>query len=224
MFQLKYFNARGAAEVSRILFAIAEKDYEDVRYDFDMKARKSLEFDAAKERGELKVNLNRVPVLMTDDGVTSIGQSKSIERYLARRFSLMGQSPNEDATVDCIAEHCSDIKQAASKKGFGRMTKGKSDEEKADARKEWFESEFSTYLEKLESMIAGDTNNGFAVGKALTYADVVIWTLIRDCSPSDQEDTNKAAEKCEVLNAIANTVASDPRVAKWLEERPVTMM
>jgi len=227
-FQLKYFDARGAAEVSRVLFAIGEQDYEDIRYEFDKATRVAAEFTAAKESGELKVNFNRVPVLRTDDGVTSIGQSKSIERYLARRFGLMGQSPNEDALVDCIAEHVGEIKQAASKKGFSMFTRGKSEEEKAQARKEWFETDFPAQLKKLDTMVTGETStslnemNGFAVGKALTYADVMIWSMIRDCSPTDQEYTAKAAEKCEALEAIADNVSSDPRVEKWINERPST--
>jgi len=221
-FQLKYFHARGAAEVSRVLFAIGEQDYEDIRYEFDRATMVAAEFEAAKERGELKVNLNRVPVLRTDDGVTNIGQSKSIERYLARRFGLMGQSPNEIGLVDCIAEHVGEINQAKSKKGFGMFTKGKSEEEKGRARMEWFETDLPAHLEKLNTSLV--EINGFAVGKALTYADVLIWSLLRDnASENDQLLTTTAAEKFEALKAIADNVASDSRVEKWIEERPTTM-
>ena len=86
--QLKYFNARGAAETCRILLALGQEPYDDTRFDITPGKMESPAFNEAKEAGDLKLNLNRAPVLVTPDGVT-IGQSKAIERYLARRFSLM---------------------------------------------------------------------------------------------------------------------------------------
>lgn len=81
------------------------------------------------------MNLNRAPVLVTSDGQT-IGQSKAIERYLAKQFGLMGNTLEEEAMIDCIAEHCRDVKDAARYKGFSKFTKNKTEEEKAEARKE----------------------------------------------------------------------------------------
>ena len=85
--QLKYFDIKGAAETCRVLLAFGGEDYDDCRYQIDPTTFKSEEFLKAKESGDLKMNLNRAPVLITPDGKT-IGQSKAIERYLARRFGL----------------------------------------------------------------------------------------------------------------------------------------
>lgn len=50
-YKLIYFNARGIAEVSRLLFAYAGVDYEDFRYNFIRNEAGQFirpEFDAAK--------------------------------------------------------------------------------------------------------------------------------------------------------------------------------
>jgi glutathione S-transferase len=133
----------------------------------------------------------------------------------------MGNTPEDEAVIDCIAEHCRDVKDAARQKGFSKFTKNKTDEEKAEARKEWFESDMPTMLMKIEDAIKETSKaDGYSFGATTTYADVSIWALLRDCLPADLEDTTKAAKKCLALNAIADQVASNPGVAKWLAERP----
>jgi glutathione S-transferase len=218
--QLKYFDIQGAAETCRVIFALASEEYDDARYPIDPKTFASPAFLAAKESGELKMNLNRAPVLVTADG-KSIGQSKSIERYLAKKFGLMGNSLEDEAVIDCIAEHCRDVTGAARTKGFSRFTKNKTDEEKAAARKEWFENDMPEMLLKIEQAVKESSGaKGYAFGKETTYADVAIWALLRDCPAADLDDTKKASEKCVLLNSIAEQLASEPGVAKWLSERP----
>lgn len=214
---------KGAAETCRVLFALGQEDYEDVRYKIDPANFKSDEFLAAKENGDLKMNLNRAPVLVTSDGQT-IGQSKSIEKYLARRFGLMGESPEDEAIIDCISEHCRDVKDAARQKGFSKFTKNKTDEEKARDRADWFGKDLPDMLNKIEDAVKlTSAAPGFAFGTSTSYADVVIWALLRDCFAADQEDTTKASEKCTALNEIADQVATNPGVSKWLSDRPESM-
>jgi glutathione S-transferase len=220
---LKYFDIRGVAETSRILLAIGGEDYDDARYQIDPATFASAAFITSKESGDLKANLNRAPVLVTPDG-TTIGQSKAIERYLAKRFNMMGNSDEEAAVIDCIAEHCRDVKDAAAKKGFSMFVKDKTEEEKAKARAEWFDEDLPVMLGKIDDCVS-DTGNddGFSVGSSISYADVVIWALLRDCSPADAEDTTKAAINCKTLNSIADAIAAHPSVSNWIETRPETM-
>lgn len=221
-YRLRYFDIKGAAETSRILFALGGEVYDDGRFSIDQKTFSSPAFNEAKESGELKMNLNRAPVLITPSGVT-IGQSKAIERYLSRRFGLMGETPEDEAMIDCIAEHCRDVKDAAMRKGFSRFAKGKTDEEKAELRKEWFESDMPEMLGKIEAVVKDTGSEGYAYGSSTSYADVVIWALLRDCMAADLEDTTKAAESCTALNAIADKLAANDGVAKYLKERPESM-
>mmetsp|Transcript_22977 Transcript_22977/g.34226 ORF Transcript_22977/g.34226 Transcript_22977/m.34226 type:complete len:250 (+) Transcript_22977:55-804(+) len=219
---LKYFDARGAAETARIILTFAGEEYNDSRYEIEPGTMSAPEFLKAKETGELDMNLNRVPLLITEGGEI-IGQSKAIERYLAKKFGLMGSSDVEAAQIDCVAEHCRDVKDAAARKGFSFFSQ-KSDEEKAVARKEWFESDLPAMLEKIEKSVSlTSTESGYAVGNKSSYADIAIFSLLKDCTmEAEKEDTLKAAEKCSALLAIANKIASDEKIVAWVESRPKT--
>mmetsp|Transcript_16881 Transcript_16881/g.23139 ORF Transcript_16881/g.23139 Transcript_16881/m.23139 type:complete len:253 (-) Transcript_16881:44-802(-) len=220
--QLKYFDIRGAAETCRVILALSGEPYEDTRYQIDPKAFKSQSFEDAKSSGELVANLNRAPVLVTSTGQV-LGQSRAIERYLCKKFGFMGQSAEEEAMIDCIAEHCRDVKDAARYKGFSKFAKG-TEEEKEVLRKEWFTSDLPTLLGKINDAVgAAGSTKGYSVGDAVSYADVVIWAMLRDCYEADVEDTNAASKDCDVLNAIADNVANHPKVKEWVENRPVTM-
>jgi len=222
--ELKYFDARGAIETARIILALGKHEYKDTRYTITPGSMEAPEFKEAKESGALDANLGRAPLLVVDDSHI-IGQSKVIERYLAKKCGLMGSSDIEEAQIDCIAEHCRDIKDAAAKKGFSFFSRDKTDEEKAAAKKEWFEEEMPTMLGKLEKAIqiysGGD---GFAFGTSTSYADVAIFSLLKDCTmQGEAEATWKAAADCPSLLAVAEKIASDEGVSKWVADRPVTM-
>jgi len=92
--KLIYFDVRGVAERVRYLFAVAGASYEDARFplafgvpgDFSTVIRK--EFDAAKANGELDAGMGKVPLLEIDG--LKIPQSKAIERYVAKKYGMMG--------------------------------------------------------------------------------------------------------------------------------------
>jgi len=218
--QLSYFNIRGLAETTRILLALGGQDYEDVRFDLLPGKMESPAFNEAKENGILKINLNRAPILTTEDGV-SIGQSKAIERYLARRMGLMGTNDVEEALVDCITEHCRDVSDAKRQKNFSAFAKDRSDEEKAQSKKEWFEEEMPVMLTKINDVVKETGSDGFAVGNKASLADVVIFSLLKDCY--DLDETTTASKSCDALNAIVDSVGQNQGVAEWLEKRPITL-
>jgi len=222
--ELKYFQARGAGETARIILALADEEYKDTRYEITPGTMESPLFKEAKESGTLDMNLGRAPLLIVNDE-SVIGQSKAIERYLSKKFGFMGSSDIEEAQIDCIAEHCRDIKDAQMKKGFSAFNRDKSDEEKATSRKEWFETDMPTMLSKLQKSVELTSwKEGYAVGDKTSYADIVIFSMLRDCTmQSDQVDILEAASGCETLLEIAERIASDSNVSKWVNDRPVTM-
>ena len=133
----------------------------------------------------------------------------------------MGGTPEDEAIVDCIAEHCRDVRDAAARKGFSKFTKGKTEEEKSIARSEWFGADMPDMLGKIEESLSETSRSpGYSFGDAPTYGDVAIWALLRDCAAADLDDTTKASEKCIALNAIADQISSNPGVSRWLSERP----
>lgn len=182
------------------------------------------EFDVAKTTGELNANMNRLPVFITETGVR-IGQSKAIERYLARRYGLFGANPEEEALVDVIAENVRDIKEKWGKiRAIGGM--GKQSEEKDLAIKKWFEEgELEGWLKKLElSLPTANLNSAYAVGAKLSYADLCIWNLLSDTFEEKyKEFINKALQNCPTLAAVSKQVSELPSLKAWLSSRPVTM-
>jgi prostaglandin-H2 D-isomerase / glutathione transferase len=231
--ELKYFNARGAAEVIRLLFAMADEPYTDTRFDIEPGTMNAPAFKAAKESGELVMNLGRAPVLVvsTTDETSSggkdavvIGQSKAIERFLAKKFGFMGQNDMEAAQIDCIAEHCIDVRLAQMRKGFSMFNKDKTSLEKETLRTEWFNTDLPAMLAKIEQSVEQTSQSkGFAVGSQTSYADIAIFALLKDCTiQAEQPLVDKAAEKCELLLSIANRIAQHESIAKWIESRPIT--
>eukprot|EP00979_Chaetoceros_neogracilis_P010731 scaffold2576_cov265-Chaetoceros_neogracile.AAC.6 len=220
--ELKYFGARGAAETARIILALAGEEFKDTRFEITPGSMSAPDFLAAKESGDLDINLGRAPLLLVDG--KPIGQSKAIERYLAKQFGLMGTSDIESAQIDCIAEHCRDVNDSKMKKGFSAFSRGKSEEEKLEARKEWFESDMPQMLEKIEKAIKiTSQKDGYALGENNSYADVAIFSLLIDCTMDDKDETRKASEKCALLMSIADRIAKDSKVSKWVECRPKSM-
>jgi len=221
-FQIKYFNARGAAEGSRLIFAIAGQDYEDQRFDILPGTMESPDFQNAKEGGDLAMNLDRAPVLITPEGIT-IGQSKAMERFLAQTFGLMGSSDTDAALIDCISEHCRDVKDAQMRKRFSMFVRDRTDEEKEQAQTEWFETDMPAMLAKLEACVKTiSTSKGCSVGSSISYADVSIYLLLKECFPAYQEATLEAAKDCPLLLEICDSVSNHPSVKRWIETRPDT--
>jgi len=220
-YKLTYFDARGVAELSRIALVAAGVDFEDARFPISMEGGKPSvpEFTAAKASGALTVNMDRVPILEIPGGPT-IGQSRTIERFVARRHALYGADEMEAALVDMVVEHSRDIKEA-----FGRAVPpfGPESEEKAAKRDAWYAEALGDWLQRLERALPPSDNDAYAVGAVLSLADLAIWQLLRDTF-SDAERARKAAASCTRLNAIADQVAAMPAVAGWLANRPQTMM
>lgn len=96
-YKLIYFNARGLAEVSRMIFKIAGQEFEDYRYPLELKDGQYIrpEWDADKP----KFTYEKTPVLELDGGKYVIAQSKAIERFLARRFNMLGSNDVEAALI-----------------------------------------------------------------------------------------------------------------------------
>ena len=223
---LRYFDARGAAEVSRVLLKISNVDFEDFRFPIRVKEGggfETPEFNDAKKEGEFRINMDRVPILEID-GKMSIGQSRSIERYVANICNLMGDNEEEKALIDCITENVRDIKdrwgKIRSTGGFGP------NEEKDKLIEKWFKGgEFAEWLQKLEKSLP-ENDAWYSVGNRLSYADVAVWHLLRDYFPQEYQADIKAAEKkvnCIRLLRIADKVSELASMKSYLTSRPQTM-
>ena len=215
--KLTYFNVRGLAETSRILLALGGEEYEDFRYpleviDMSKHEMKKEEFDKDKADGKLVTSLNKVPFLEVD-GVT-IPQSKSMERFLARRFNMMGSNDLEAAQIDAICESVRDFKDIYQKVRF------LPEDEKDAGMKEWFTVTLVERLTLLENQLVGES--GFSVGNTMSLSDVVLFTFINEFFDNKEAALN-ATLTSPKIRAVVDRVSSDEKVVKWLnQERPKT--
>eukprot|EP01035_Chromulina_nebulosa_P019536 gene19536-25434_t len=204
-YKLTYFNIRALAEITRIMFKIAKVPFEDIRLEHPPK-----EFTVLKAAGKFAINMNRVPILEYN-GI-EIGQSKAIDRFVAKKLGFMGSNEIEEAHVDMMCEHVRDIRIK-----YNEIRFNKSGEELEAAKKSFISSDLGIWLEKLEHVLP---NSIYSVGDKLSLADINIFVLILDFfTPS--EEFESAKQNCPKLKAIANNVAE---VAKeWLAARPDTI-
>ena len=118
--ELRYFAVQGAAETIRYVMALGNCEWTEAGWPVDFSkfaGPASLYksdgpcpgFAEASAAGLQAKNLGRAPVVVVD-GTESIGQSKTIERYLARRLGVMGANEFEAAQIDSITEHVRDLK------------------------------------------------------------------------------------------------------------------
>lgn len=222
--KLTYFNGRGLAETSRVLFAIAGQGYEDFRYpiqvlDWATFKMERPEFDADKQSGKLWKSLDKLPFLEVDGEV--VFQSKAIERYLATRFDLLGSTPLEAAFIDSIGETIRDFKD-----GYQKV-RNSTAETKEAAMHTYFSETLPNLLLVLSNVIRSrrtyDNNDHytFVIGNKLSLADVQIFLFLTDFF--DNKDLVLAAyENLDILKAIVANVGSLDSVKKWLSTRPQT--
>ena len=219
--KLTYFNGRGLAETSRILFAISGEDYEDFRYpleiiDWATHNMKKEEFEQDKKDNKLLMSLNKLPFLEVGEDEVAVGeggvicQSKAIERFLANRFDLMGETPFQAALIDSICECVRDFKDMYQK------VRSLPEEEKGEGMKKWFTVTLVEKLVLLENILWG---NGFSVGRRMSLADVVLFTFITQFFDNNEASYN-ATLATPKIRAIVDNVANHERVVEWLEKRP----
>uniref|UniRef100_A0A914YB26 glutathione transferase n=1 Tax=Panagrolaimus superbus TaxID=310955 RepID=A0A914YB26_9BILA len=91
--------------------------FEDERLNFDT-------WDTVKQTSPYKT----LPIL-TINGQQQIGQSMTINRYLAKRYKLNGKTEMEDVNINCIAEYFREMMEKARpfirymNRGIGEGTK-----------------------------------------------------------------------------------------------------
>jgi len=218
-YKLTYFDIRGLAENARIFLAVAQQPYEDVRLSLtfgtpgDFSTIQRPEFDAMKAKGELDISLGKVPLLEVD-GV-KIGQSKAIERYLAKELGLAGSSPVEAAQVDQLGETVRDIKDAYQK------VRGVQDEEaKKKGMEKWFAEDLPNWVKLAEkSLPAGP--GPFMVGGKVSAADLLFYTLL--LAPGGFFDNTEGAkasfQDSPKIKAALEAVDALPQLQEYLKNR-----
>lgn len=208
-YKLIYFNSRGAAELSRLLFKVAGVEFEDERIERE-------KWESRKP----EMPLGALPVLDVDG--YKVTQSAAIARYLARKFGLLGANDIEELKVNELHEVCAEIIQREVMKFFYEQDATK----KAELAKVFVEGPIQKYFDFFEMRLKQNNDGaGFFVGDKVTLADLAVYitlTMIDEFMKTLGADTKLSSRK--LITSLIDRVEAVPNIAKWLKERPVTVM
>lgn len=196
-YKLTYFNGRGRAEISRLIFAQAGVEYEDVR----LKDEEWPKMQPTTPFGE-------VPLLEVDGLVLT--QSIGIARYLAKTFGLTGKTALEDAQADEFIGAFEDLVEPCVAAAME-----KDEKKKAELSKKFRDETLPKRLAGIEKLIKGD----YLVGDKMTWADL---HAVHSLTWSDLLQITINYDKLPKLKAIKDRVEASPKIAAWLETRPKT--
>ncbi len=181
---------------------------------------------------------------MLEHGGVSIGQSVSINYYVAQHCGMLGSNPAETATILAFQEHLKELGEVWSKSvpygtepaaafldsffddaSASDYTGAADGSKRANRALLWF-------LGRMEGLVGG---NGFAVGEKLSLADVLLHKTFADSlKPEDcsgelpayrrepfgsLERSTKALAKFPKLAKIVANVAAHPNMQKWMSTR-----
>ena len=200
-YRLTYFNARGRAEVSRLIFAAVGQQFEDVRIEMN-------EWPSFKSQ----TPLGQMPVLEYE-GV-QLPQSLSIARFLAKQFQMAGRDHFEQAKVDAVADTLSDPLAK-----FASIRWEKDETKKKEAYRKFFAEELPSHLKNLETLAKLYSGGGpFFVGNQLTWADLYFY----DAAESLLQADATALNQFPWLKRNRQEVERIPKINAYLQSRPRT--
>ena len=151
--------------------------------------------------------MGKVPILTTDEGF-KIPQSKTIEKYVAKKYGMMGSTDEDAAFIDGLTEHQRDIQDAYNKAKAA---------EKLD---DFFAKDLVEKLTLVEKAVKGKAGP-FLYGEKPSLADVAFYVWL--CENLDAKEKAKAAyEQVPTFKTMIEAFAAIDAVKAWQAKRPVT--
>nr|XP_022338767.1 glutathione S-transferase-like [Crassostrea virginica] len=202
-FVFHYFDARGRGEPARLLFAVAGIPFQDRRV-------------SQEEWPNLKPKIpgGTLPYLEVDGA--GFTQSLVIFRHLARLFGLDGDTVLDKAHVEEITEYLVEIKIKFFE-GLGFPPDN--DEEKLKKLKEEFLTKLHSACSQIDRILGTNkSTEGWAVGKKLTFADIMMFEVFEHVLSSIPE----ALDKYPRIQKSRKKVQSLKKLQEYLSKRKVT--
>jgi glutathione S-transferase len=231
LYRLVYFNLRGAAEPTRYLLAVANAPYDDFRYPMHASGKGfgvDDNFLRDKQAGHFGINMGQLPILqiLTPEGkiAATLGQSHSINRFIAEQHGLLGKDPIERAWIDGIYESVRDIRSIWFRKK----------KEVVAERKDWLAKGLPEKCNALEASLPPNSGGIWLVGEGPSLADIALYSmlgsqtsLVTGATESffDGFDANaieKAYSECPRLSACVKEIGALQSIQQWEERRPDT--
>jgi glutathione S-transferase len=203
---LIYFPSRGRAEVIRLVLAEAGVDYAERRVGKGTPPADGQPTDLAALKADGTLPFGAVPA-WEEPGLRLV-QSAAIMNHLARRHGLRGAGAVEEARCDELLGAVEDVR-AELRRLFTAPP-----EKRAAIRADLLAQALPRWFADLERYARPRLEaTGFAVGQALTVADLALWYLIES---AQDNGFGEALAGCPALTAFAARIAARPRIAAWL--------
>jgi len=228
--RLVYWPARGIMETARMMCGIAGASVSDER------------LGGTPEGALSESNLGRMPVLVTPEG-KSIGQSIAINYYVAETYGFLGKDAAEAAAILSFAEHFRELNEAWGKlvpygtaptdESFAAFFDEAAAPDFAGVAVRNTKRGFPWFVRRMEGLVG---KGGFAVGSAISLADVLIFRHLADVVPVDAVNEKEASHRrvpfssaakvnaalaaCPKIKAIIANVAANANMKKYLAARP----
>jgi len=199
--KLSYFDARGRAEISRLILAYAGVRYTDQRLTGE-------QFASVKA----KLPWGQLPTIKYNG--TMLAQSIAIARFLATEYGLTGRTSLEGAQADEIVDAITDIVNVRVGAVF------EPDEaKKAEKMQAYVSQTLPTGLDRMEKLLV-ERGGQYMVGNRLTWADLAMFCLVE---PEKKNNTELMTTR-PCLDNLVVRVAEVPNIANWLNSRPDNIM
>jgi len=164
-FDVKYFNLHGLAGVTRTLLAISGNKFTSTNPE-----------DWASVKPDTPFGYLPLLTETSADGKTTlqIAESEAIERYLARKFGLLGSDAFEEVLVNTFVANNRALQSAI----LTKYLTVKDPELKAAGKEPLITSNIAPWIKHHEQHLTANGSNGHYVGNKVTLADVSTVFLI----------------------------------------------
>jgi len=193
---LTYFNAKGRAEVSRLILAYAGAQYNDDRISYE-------EFGTLQS----KLRYKQLPKLLYDGEI--LYQSLTIARFLADEFGLSGRTSIESAQASEVVDRVADLVSARFKIIYGPES------ERNAGFNRLFSDQIPEAMGQLEKLL-GERGGQYLVGNHLSLADLYIFAYY------DLVGKEDVLDNFPLLKNLTQRIAALPNIKNYLATRPAT--
>uniref|UniRef100_A0A0B7AD39 Glutathione transferase n=1 Tax=Arion vulgaris TaxID=1028688 RepID=A0A0B7AD39_9EUPU len=196
---LFYYDAKGRAEVLRLLLAAAGQKYKTILISFE---------DWPTEKKNTP--FGQLPVIEVNG--EKFAQTVAIANYIAKETGFYGKTPLECLRIDQIVQTGIDLLNLAVP-----AFQEKDETIKAEKMKHFTEVDATRFFGIYEAQLK-KTGTGYFVGKSLTLADFFIYDQV--FTPSKWKNFNTDA--FPLLQALRQKVESHEKIKAYLATRKVT--
>ena len=205
--QLTYFALPGRGEATRLALTIGKIPFVDHRVAF-----------ADWPQVKPTTPWGSLPTLTLADGITTIAQQRAILRLVGKETQLYPTTTKDvlaAAKIDELMDAVEDLGTKTSAIGQGLEPK-----EKEAARKVAVAEggPIHALLENMDSFIATNGRDGYAVGNAMTIADIYLYTSSSNLVSGLYDGVpENALDKFANIRNVRKTVRSHPAVVQYYD-------